>query len=291
LIEKILDVQRYEAPPVGEAVAETRVEGPKGVLVGNEISVPIEVTDVLVDIGGGEAGEEPGWVEEAGAEWHLVRDEFDCSGRVSSQPVEIEPLEPVLGAQRDPGRWCRVKVGAGEPLPLIDVLDPFGGLDEARGHLQVPLRDSDDALLVNWCELTTTTESGQVVYTNAWATSHLITDDTIGSLVTAGRSRWKIENENNNVLKTKGYHFEHNYGHGQQHLSALLASLILLAYLIHTVLDWMDERYRTVRAILPSRRTFFEHLRALLQYLPFDNWDQLMSFMLQGLEPTPIDSG
>lgn len=164
-------------------------------------------------------------------------------------------------------------------------------IDTYRYATQVPLRDSDDALWVNWCELTTTTESGHVIYTNAWATSHPITDDTVVSLVTAGRSRWKIENENNNVLKTKGYHFEHNYGHGQQHLSALLASLILLAYLTHTVLDWMDERYRAVRAILPSRRTFFEHLRALLQYLPFDNWDQLMSFMLQGLEPTPIDSG
>ena len=130
-----------------------------------------------------------------------------------------------------------------------------------------------------------------MVYTNAWATSPPLPDDTGVSLVTAGRRRWKIENENNHVLKTKGYHFEHNYGQGQQHLAALLASLILLAYLIHTGLDGMDERYRTVRAILPSRRTFFEHLRALLQYLPFDNWDHLMSFMLQGLEPTPIDSG
>ena len=156
---------------------------------------------------------------------------------------------------------------------------------------QVPLRDSDEALLVNGCELTTTTESGKVVYTNAWATSHPITDDSVVTCVAAGRSRWKIENENNNILKTKGYHFEHNYGHGKQHLSALLASLILLAYLTHTVLDWMDERYRTVRARLPSRRTFFEQLRALLQYLPFDNWDHLMTFMLCGLEPASVDSG
>lgn len=25
--------------------------------------------------------------------------------------------------------------------------------------------------------------------------------------IQAGRTRWKIENENNNTLKTKGYHF------------------------------------------------------------------------------------
>jgi hypothetical protein len=164
-------------------------------------------------------------------------------------------------------------------------------IDTYRYVHPVPLRDSDDALLVNWGELTTTTETGAVVYTNAWATSHPITEATVVPLVAAGRSRWKVENENNNILKTKGYHFEHNYGHGQQNLSALLASLILLAYLTHTVLDWIDERYRTVRALLPSRCTFFEHLRALLQYLPFDHWDQLMAFMLRGLEPAAVDSG
>jgi hypothetical protein len=59
-------------------------------------------------------------------------------------------------------------------------------------------------------------------------------------VVAAGRSRWKIENENNNTLKTKGYHFEHNYGHGQQFLSSLLATLILLAYGLHTLLEWME---------------------------------------------------
>ncbi|MFO1432680.1 MAG: ISNCY family transposase [Candidatus Competibacteraceae bacterium] len=164
-------------------------------------------------------------------------------------------------------------------------------IDTYRYVHQVPLRDSDEALVVNGCELTTTTATGKGVYPNAWATSHPITDDTVTVLVAAGRSRWKIENENHNVLNTKGYHFEHNYGHGQHPLAALLATLILLAYLCHTVLDWMDQRYRAVRAILPSRRTFVEHLRALLQYLHFHSWDQLMVFMLHALEPVSVKSG
>ena len=149
----------------------------------------------------------------------------------------------------------------------------------------LPLRDSDDALLVNWCELTTTDAKGKVLYRNAWASSHRITAENVVTLVTAARSRWKIENENNNTLKTKGYHFEHNYGHGKQHLSSLLATLIILAYLLHTVLDRLDQGYRAVRARLPSRRTFFEHLRALLQYLPFDTWEHLFDFMLDALAP------
>lgn len=52
--------------------------------------------------------------------------------------------------------------------------------------------------------------------------------------------RGKVENQNNNTLKTKGYHFEHNFSHGEQFLYSLLATLILLAYLLHTLLDLMD---------------------------------------------------
>jgi divalent metal cation (Fe/Co/Zn/Cd) transporter len=49
-----------------------------------------------------------------------------------------------------------------------------------------------------------------------------------------------MANENNNTLKTKSYNFKHNFGHGKQHLSSLLASLNILAFLVHTVLEWFD---------------------------------------------------
>jgi len=162
--------------------------------------------------------------------------------------------------------------------------------DTYRYVNQVPLRNSDDALMVNWCELVTTDAEGDVVFRNAWATSHRITDDNVVALAAAGRTRWKIENENNNTLKTKGYHFEHNFGHGKQHLSNLFATMILLAFLVHTTLDWVDAPYRAVRDSLPSRRTFFEHLRALIHYLPFDDWDHLMQFMLKRPDRVPLDT-
>jgi len=108
-------------------------------------------------------------------------------------------------------------------------------IDTYRYAESIPRRDADDALLVNWGELTTTDEHGNVLYHNALATSLTLHDGNVLEVVAAGRCRWKIENENNNTLKTKGYHFEHNYGHGQQHLSSLLTSLIILAFLVHTV--------------------------------------------------------
>jgi hypothetical protein len=153
---------------------------------------------------------------------------------------------------------------------------------------QVPLRNSDDALMVNWCEITILNAKQEVVYRNAWATSHAIDEDNVADMVVAGRARWKIENENNNVLKNHGYHFEHNFAHGKQHLSNVLATLNLLAFLTHTALEWLDEAYRAVRNAAPSRRTFFENLRTLLQFIPFDNWQHLMQFMQYGGDKLPV---
>ena len=148
---------------------------------------------------------------------------------------------------------------------------------------QVPLRDGDDALMVNWLELSTTDDQGEVIFYNAWATSHTVTNANVAEIALAGRTRWKIENENNNTLKNQGYHLTHNFGHGKEHLSNLLTTMNLLAYLFHTALDWIDQRYRSIRARLPSRRTFFENLRTLLLYLTFQSWDHLMDFMLKTL--------
>lgn len=93
-----------------------------------------------------------------------------------------------------------------------------------------------------------------------------------------------MENENNNVLKTKGYHLEHNFGHGQQSLASVLLSLNLLAFLFHTVLDLVDQQYRAIRQALGARRTFFQDLETLLRYVPFDDWAAVLAFMFHGLE-------
>jgi hypothetical protein len=145
-------------------------------------------------------------------------------------------------------------------------------------------------MMVNWCEITTTDKGGNVLYHNTFATSlNLKSEDRFVQIVKAGRSRWKIENENNNVLKNNGYNFEHNYGHGKKYLSALLATLIILAFLVHTVLEWMDDKYRLLREKLPSRQRLFSDIRTLTSYLWFETWDALMDFMLNSFSP-PVNS-
>ena len=80
-------------------------------------------------------------------------------------------------------------------------------------------------------------------------------------------------------VKHGGYHFEHNYGHGKNHLASLLATLILLAFALHSVLDWIDLRYRTLRQKGLARMAFFSDLRTLLNYQCFSSWDHFMAFM------------
>ena len=78
-----------------------------------------------------------------------------------------------------------------------------------------------------------------------------------------------MENENNNVLKTKGYHLEHNYGHGSQFLSTTLLTLNLLAFLAHTFLQFIDTRYQAIRQTLSARKTFFHDFTTLTKYVFF----------------------
>lgn len=150
----------------------------------------------------------------------------------------------------------------------------------------IPLRDAQPALNVNWCELTLTRESdGKVLYQNAFCTSHRLTAQSVPPVAAAGRCRWKTENENHNVLKTKGYHLEHNFGHGQNHLAACLLTLNLLAFLFHTVLHLIDSDYQQIRQKRGTRKGFFQDILSLTKYVLFDSWQSLIEFMLYGAPP------
>jgi len=150
----------------------------------------------------------------------------------------------------------------------------------------VPLRAEAPSLSVNWCELTVTRKSdGQRLYCNSWVTNHALSAQCVIEVATAGRCRWKTENENHNVLKTKGYNLEHNFGHGQQHLSTMLLTLNLLAFLFHTVLGLADERYQSIRQIRGTRKGFFQDILALTKYLWFESWNALLDFMLADTTP------
>lgn len=152
----------------------------------------------------------------------------------------------------------------------------------------VPLRAGEDALSVNWCDLQIVhEESGEILYRNEWVTSLLLKPETVAEIVACGRARWKSENENNNVLKNHGYHIDHNFGHGKEHLSTTLLTLNLLAFLMHTIAQVADLIYQQIRRALGGRRTFYNDVEALLRYLIFPDWSSVLRFMFDQLELEP----
>ena len=102
---------------------------------------------------------------------------------------------------------------------------------------KVPLRDSKDAVLVNWIGFEILDAKGVVKYKTALVTSLPVKKSNVAEIMACGRARWKIENESFNVLKNHGYELEHKLGHGESFLAMTLAALNMLAFAWHTVLD------------------------------------------------------
>jgi len=149
--------------------------------------------------------------------------------------------------------------------------------------------NKEDNLEVNWCELIITDLEGKQLHCFSFVTNLEISQKNIEEIVKAGRTRWKIENENNNTLKTKGYTLTHNYGHGKEYLSQNICSLNILAFLFHTVQEFSDENYIQLRSIIATRKHFFETLNVLTTMFTFKNFDKLIKFILLKRKNQNID--
>ena len=149
----------------------------------------------------------------------------------------------------------------------------------------------DDAMLVNWLEIEIVDPAGKVAYRNSFITDLAVSKDNVAELAACGRARWKIENESFNTLKTKGYNLEHNFGHGEANLAAVLATMNLLAFAMHTVADLVDGAWQAARVAVGSRKRFFEDLRAITTYLVFPTWAALIETLRSGLPPPLVRDG
>jgi hypothetical protein len=143
----------------------------------------------------------------------------------------------------------------------------------------VPLRDGDDAMTVNWLEMEIADATGKVTYRNSFVTDLPVDADTVAELVAAGRARWKIENESFNVLKTKGYNLEHNFGHGRENLSAVLATLNLLAFAFHTVAESTEDLWQKAATIAGTRAGLFTKMRETAALLLVSSWRNLFEIL------------
>jgi hypothetical protein len=233
------------------------------------------------------------WIEQVGPRYcnwgvTIVGDDLYAHQPVIQKVLDAE-MDYLFTAKEPSHRYLYEEIESLTKLGEVkeSILTCWTGRERRNYHYRffngARLRAEEPSVEVNWCELTITDEAGEIRYHTAFITSHLITEANVAEVVATGRGRWKIENEDINTLKTKGYHFEHNFGHGKKFLSQTLLSLNLLAFLFHTVLELLDSRWASIRHTLPRRDTFFQHLATLTQYVCFDGWQHLMHFMMEGL--------
>jgi len=177
------------------------------------------------------------------------------------------------------------QLGGGDSLELID--------EKGRRHRyqwvnDVPLNGTKDADHVNFFQYQIVSKNNKINYKNSWVTDISVNKNNVVTLVKGGRARWKIENETFNTLKNQGYHIEHNFGHGNHHLSMVFFVLNLLAFYVHQILDLTDRLYQTVRYTkFTSRKEFWNQLRCTFRILVFRSFEHMLAYILDPPELMP----
>jgi hypothetical protein len=140
------------------------------------------------------------------------------------------------------------------------------------------LNQSAIDIKVNFLLYEQTTPDGQLKRWT-WITNLGLSARSVEKVMHAGRSRWKIENETFNTLKNQGYHFEHNYGHGQQHLATVLAMLMLLAFLVDQIQQRCSSLFRQLWKGLGTKAKLWFSMRNLFNVLVFNSMEALFRHM------------
>lgn len=137
----------------------------------------------------------------------------------------------------------------------------------------VPLNSAKDNCLVNVVRHTETKD--EKTRTRVWVTDLEVNPARAKQIATGGRCRWKIENETFNTLKNQGYNFEHNYGHGNQYLSTLMAHIMLLVFFVDQILQGFDKEFQACYAKMGSKLRLWERMRSFLTHYVLDSFHGL----------------
>jgi Transposase DDE domain len=151
----------------------------------------------------------------------------------------------------------------------------------------LPLNASHPDLRVNFIECWETTADGKVQHFS-WITDLCVNKGTVYQLMRGARARWRIENETFNTLKNQGYHFEHNFGPGYQHLSVVFATLMMLAFLVDQIQQLGCPLFQAAWAKWGSKRRLWEKMRAYFYIYALESMRHLFEALCEDLhKPAP----
>ena len=125
----------------------------------------------------------------------------------------------------------------------------------------------------------------------SWITDLKITQENVVQIMRAGRSRWRIENENFKTLKEEtAYNFDHSYGHGKKNLCTIFAYLTVLSFLIDQTQEIACSLFKKALVKANAKRELWGKLKNWFTEVVFLNWEQYLKFLAGEIKLT-IDTG
>src|SRR6267378_2479340 len=210
---------------------------------------------------------------------------------LSSNAPHIETLQAydlryLLGVKEGDHAYLFKQVQAAEHAGRVTYYERHdraaGVVHRFRFVNDVPLNESHTDVRVNFIEYWEIGDNK--VQHFSWVTDLRVSTRNVYRLMRGGRARWKIENETFNTLKNQGYNFEHNYGHGEQHLSVVFAILMMLAFLVDQTQQRCCALFQAVWGKLGSKRLLWERMRALFYDYRLDSMRELLETLYYGFE-------
>jgi len=137
----------------------------------------------------------------------------------------------------------------------------------------VPLNEARFNLQVNFLEYWEKDSNGKIIQHFSWVTDMKINKKNAQFIMKGGRARWRIENETFNTLKNQGYHFEHNYGHGNRHLCSVFTMLMMLSFLIDQTQMLCCPLFQAAKKSARTYRDLWYEMRTLFRYALWETWE------------------
>jgi len=144
----------------------------------------------------------------------------------------------------------------------------------------LPLNESNEDVKVDFLEYNEYDKEGTRIKHFTWILDLHVTRQNAWLFARGGRCRWRIENETFNTLKNQGYHFEHNYGHGEKNLSVVFSMLMMLAFLVDQAQQLCCPLFNAVWEKLGSKRALWDNLRSHFRHFRFTSMRMLYEAIL-----------
>ena len=174
-----------------------------------------------------------------------------------------------------------------ETRQTYEIRDSSNTVHRFTWDCNLPLNDANFTLTINMLHYEEIKENGKK-QRFSWVTDLPLNRDTVMPVMRSARRRWGIENETFRTLKARDtYRFEHNFGHGNNHLSDVFATLAMLAFLIDQV--QLNSCAMFQKALEKQKRILYlwNRMRTLFEVFTISNWQTLYTAMAEDIKKKP----